>query len=137
MLDPFTRTRFHSDLKLETWFPVGVLDITLATFMVHYIGFEEEVAEHPFHRYSDLTGLTAIHLDFKEISDIVAMRRSSYDDGHPVKSAVLATSNSAYGVARMFAALMELSPIDVQVFRSVEEASRWLEVPISALTPDP
>lgn len=133
LIDPCTRTRFHSALGLEEWFPEGVLDIGLATFMVHYIGFEESVADKPFNRFSDLTGLTAIRLDFKEISDLVAMRRTSYDDGPPVKSAILATSTSAYGVARMFAALMELSPIDVRVFRNVEDAARWLEVPVGSL----
>jgi hypothetical protein len=108
----------------------------MATFMVHYIGFEEAVAEQPFHRYSDLTRLTAIHLDFKEITELVAMRRASYDDGPPVKSAILATSTSVYGVGRMFAALMEPGPIDVKVFRSVEEAASWLAVPAVALVPE-
>jgi hypothetical protein len=136
VIDPFTRTRFHAELRLETWFPEGVLDVALATFMVHYVGFEESVADHPFNRFSDLTGLTAIHLDFKEISDLVAMRRTSYDDGPPVRSAILATSASAYGVARMFAALMELSPIDVRVFRRVEEAADWLEAPVGKLAKD-
>ena len=137
MIDPSTRTRFHAGMGLETWFPVGVLDIAMATFMVHYIGFEEAVAEQPFNRFSDLTGLTAIHLDFKEISDLVAMRRKSYEDGPPVKSAILATSASAYGIARMFAALMEPSPIDVRVFRSTADAARWLEVPVGFLTTEP
>ena len=137
MVDPITLTRSYADHRLETWFPVGVLDIAMATFMVHYIGFEEAVADKPFNRYSDLTKLTAIHLDFKEITELVAMRRASCDDGPPVKSAILATSASVYGVARMFAALMELSPIEVRVFRSVEDAASWLEVPVVALAPEP
>ena len=123
-------------MGLEAWYPVGILDVAMATFMVHYVGFEEAVADQPFNRFSDLTGLTAIHLEFKEISDLVAMRRSSYENGPPVKSAILATSTSAYGIARMFAALMEPSPIDVRVFRSSEDAAGWLEVPVGFLTAD-
>lgn len=133
MIDPFTRTRFHPDLALETWFPVGELDIAMATFMVHYIGFEEFIAERPFNRYSDLTGLSKVHLDSKELSDLVALRRASYDGGPAVKSAILAVADPAHGVATTFAALMEDCPIHVRVFRTVEEAAKWLEVPVKAL----
>jgi hypothetical protein len=137
MIDPFTRTRFRSDLRLESWYPEGVLDVTMATFMVHYIGFEESIAEEPFHRYADLSKLTAVHLVFKEIAELVAIRRASYDGGEPVKSAIFSPNTPAYGVAHMFAALMEASPIDVRVFRNVGEAAEWLGVPVGALAADP
>lgn len=137
MIDPFTRTRFRSDLNLESWFPEGVLDVIVATFMAHYIGFEEWVADKPFNRFTDFTKLTAIRLDMNDIAEIVAVRRASYDGQPPVKSAVLAIDAPAYGVARMFAALMEPSTIDVQVFRDIDEAARWLEVPVEALRADP
>jgi hypothetical protein len=137
MIDPFTRTRFHSDLALETWFPVGKLDIAMATFMMHYISFEELVADRPFNRYSDLTGLAVIHLDFREICELVALRRATYDGGPPVKSAILAVGDPAYGVARMFVALMHECAIDIRLFRSVGDAARWLEVPVGYLTENP
>lgn len=133
MTDPISRARFHPDLNLETWFPDGVLDVLVATFMAHYIGFEESVADKPFNRFTDLTGLTAIRLEMDDIANIVALRRAFYQDRSPVKSAVLAVEAPAYGVARMFAALMEPSPIEVRVFRTVEEAAHWLGVPVKAL----
>lgn len=136
MTDPISRARFHADLNLETWFPDGVLDVLVATFMAHYIGFEEAVADQPFNRFTDFTGLTAIHLEMEDIANIVALRRATYQDRPPVKSAVLAVAAPAYGVARMFAALMEPSPIDVRVFRTVEEAAHWLGVPVAALHAD-
>jgi len=132
MIDPFTRTRFHSDLKLETWYPAGVLDSLMAAFMAGYIHFEEGVSDGPFTRFSDLSQLTAIHLDFAELTNLAAERRASYD-GPPVKSAILAPGKAAYGTARMFAELMEPSPIDVQVFRTVKDAAEWLGVPVEAL----
>lgn len=136
MLDPDTRTCFHSDLALETWFPIGVLDIFIATFMAHYIGFEESVSDKPFNRFTDLSMLSAIHLDLKDVAKIVAIRRASYDDGPPVKSAILAISAPTYGVARMFEALMEPSPIDVKIFRNAGDAAQWLGVPVTALLAD-
>jgi hypothetical protein len=137
MNDPVSRARFHPDMNLETWFPEGVLDVLVGTFMAHYIGFEEAVAEKPFNRFTDLTGLTAIRLEMEDIANIVALRRASYQDRPPVKSAVLAVEAPAYGVARMFAALMEPSPIEVRVFRTAEEAAHWLGVPVATLRADP
>jgi hypothetical protein len=137
MIDPFSRTRFHSNHGLETWYPVGVLDGTMATCMANYISFEERIVDAPFNRYVDLTQLSAIHLDFIELAVLAAERRASYDGGPSVKSAILAINKPAYGVAHMFAALMEPSPIAVQVFRSVEDAARWLDVPVVALHAEP
>jgi hypothetical protein len=133
MIDPFTRTQFHPDLKLETWYPEGVLDGEMANRMVRYIGFEEKVSDEPFNRFADLSKITAIHLDFRELADIARDRREAYAERPPVKSAFLAISALAYGVARMFGALMEPSPIEVQVFRKVENAAQWLGVPVEAL----
>jgi hypothetical protein len=136
MTDPISRARFHPDHHLETWFPTGVLDVLVATFMAHYIGFEESIAQKPFNRFTDFTGLTAIRLEMNDIASIVALRRASYDDRPAVKSAVLAVDAPAYGVARMFAALMEPSPIDVRVFRTVADAAHWLGVPVTVLLAD-
>lgn len=134
MIDPFTKTRFRPDLKLETWFPEGVLNGAMATFMANFIAFQERVVDEPFNRFADLSKVTAIHLDFMELADVAAMRRAEYEGQPPVKSAFLAISNPAYGVARMFAALMEPTPIYVQVFRKIEDAAKWLGVPVEALS---
>jgi len=133
MIDPFTRTQYHPDLKLDTWYPEGVLDHALALLMVRYVGFHERTNDEAFNRFADLSKLTAIHLDFMELADIAAERREASYDRLPAKSAFLATSAPAYGVARMFGALMEPSPIEVQVFRKIEDAARWLGVPAEAL----
>ena len=87
----------------------------------------------PFDRFTDMSKLTAIHLDFMDIADLATQRREAYGDGPAVKSAFFAPGRPAYGVARMFAALMEESPIDVQVFRQIEEAAQWLGVPVEAI----
>lgn len=133
MIDPFTRTRFDSAYQLETWYPVGRLDATMAMSMAKHIGFEESIADEPFNRYGDLSLLTGIHLDFIEVAVFAAERRAAYYEGAPVKSAILAISRAAYAVAHMFAALMERSPIDVRIFRTVEDAAEWLGVPPAVL----
>ncbi len=133
MLDPFTRTRFHSGLRLETWYPEGVLDSVMLSFMASFLYSEERLSDEPFHRFSDLSELTAIQLTFVELASFALERRVSYDGGPPVKSAILAPDKATYAIARMFALLMDPSPIDVKVFRTVEDAAEWLEVPAEAL----
>jgi hypothetical protein len=133
MIDPFTKTCFHPDLKLETWYPEGVLDASMTAMMSKCVGFEERITDEPFDRFSDLSKLTAIHLDFMDLAGLAAERRAAYKGRQPVRSAILATSLPAYAAARLFAALMEPSPIDVQVFRKIEDAAQWLGVPVEAL----
>jgi hypothetical protein len=133
MIDPFSKTKFHPDLRLETWYPTGVLDFALAAQMVNHVGFDERILDEPFNRFADLSGITEIHLKFKELYDLAAERRETYALCPPVKSAFLATTAAAFGIARMFAMLMEKTPIDVQVFRDIDSAAEWLGVPAQSL----
>ena len=133
MIDPATKTRFHPELKLQTWYPEGVLDGAMVHFMANYLGALEQTDDEPFHRFGDLSRITAVHLEFIELAYLAAVRRTDYDRRPPVKSAFLAISVGAYGAARMFAALMESAPIDVHVFRKIEDAAQWLGVPVDVL----
>lgn len=133
MIDPIANTKYHPDLKLQTWFPDGVLNNTLATQMISYVAFEEKILDEPFNRFADLSRLSRIDLDFMDVADFAAERRQTYGAGAPVKTAFLAKTMAAYAIAKMFAALMEDSPIEVRVFRQIDSAARWLEVPVEAL----
>ena len=133
MIDPVTKTRFHPELNLDTWYPEGVLDGAMVHFMANRVGELERTASEPFHRACDLSRVTAVHLEFVELAYVAAVRRANYDRRPPVKSAFLAVSLEAYGAARMFAALMESAPIDVHVFRKIEDAAEWLGVPVDVL----
>lgn len=136
MIDPFTRTCFHPEWNLEAWYPEGTLDVFVSSFMAHYIAFEESISEKPFNRFTDFSKLTSIPLDLKDVAEIVAVRREFYGNVPPVKSAVLAASESTHQVAKMFAELIKPSPIEVRAFRNVEEAAEWLEVPVEVLLPE-
>src|SRR4030095_13805077 len=96
MIDPFTRTRFHPDLKLDTWYPEGVLDGAMAAFMIRYLGFQERMLDNPFNRFVDMTKITEIQLDFRRLADLAAERREAYTGRPPVKSGVIATSADGY-----------------------------------------
>jgi hypothetical protein len=44
----------------------------------------------------------------------------------PSRSAIVAPSDRAYGMSRMFEVFAEESSIDVRVFRDFDEAKRWV-----------
>ncbi len=123
-------------MKLESWHPQGVLDFAMMIVMVHYIGFEERVKGQDFNRYADMSKLTSIHLSFNEIAKLAAERLTSFDGLPPVKAAFFAPESPAFEVAEIFAVLMKDSPLDVRVFRKVEDAAHWLNVPLAALELD-
>lgn len=136
MIDPSSHTRYYSDLKLETWFPKGVLDAAMTAFIVSYISYEEQLRDEPFNRFADLRRITGIQMDFMELAEFAAERRQAAAHRPPVKTALLATEAATFGVAKMFAALMEPSPIDVAVFIDIEAAALWLGVPEAVLQPE-
>ena len=133
MIDPFSKTKFHPDLRLETWHPTGVLDFALATQIVNHVGFEERVLDEPFNRFADLSGITEIHLNFKMLSDLAAERRAAYASRPPVKSAFLATTAASFAISGMFASLRQESSVEVRIFRDINSAAEWLGVPAQSL----
>jgi hypothetical protein len=133
MLDPFTQSRFLCDYSLITWYPTGILDFEMASMIINFVGFQEKILDDPFNRFADWSELTDVELNFMQVTDFAVARREAYGDGPPVQSAFFATNPVAYGVARMFATLMEPSPIDVRVFRQREAVADWLQVPVAVL----
>ena len=80
-----------------------------------------------FDRLADLRKVEEISLDSTEIRKISDRRHIGYQ-GPPVRSAIFASDPSMYGVARMYAAMMEPATIDVGVFYTLEECTEWLGV---------
>lgn len=136
MIDPYMRTRFNSEWNLESWHPVGVLDVTLATVMVHYIGFEERIKDQSFNRFADMSGLTTIDLEAADIAGLAAERKASFSGLPPSKAAFFAPGDRAYEVSKTFASFMRSSELDVRVFREIEAASEWLAIPVDVLLED-
>ena len=80
-----------------------------------------------FNRFTDLRKVEMISLDSEKIMEITDRRYASYR-GPVVRSAVLASDPSVYGMIRIYTSMMETSPIDVSVFFTLEECAEWLGV---------
>lgn len=86
----------------------------------------------PFNRFTDLTALDAVDLNFDYVFHIALYRRLSYA-GAKVKSAFYVSSSDAAHYAKLHALVTGRSPLQVSVFTELEAAAKWLGVPIESL----
>lgn len=135
LLSAFPGVRFHPELELFTWHPQGVLDDDLLDAIAAFIEIQEHVVTAPpFHRYTDLSGLTDIHLKIGHMFDVVHRRRASVADLPEVKSAIFSDKTVGFGMAKMYETLMEVSTVRVRAFRDRPAVAEWLGVPLDVLS---
>jgi len=119
---------FHHDLRLMVWKPRGILNETVVSKLINFIGKEEETSNKPFNRFSDTLGVDAIDLTLKYVFDVALSRRLSYAGRPPVKSAILISSLARAHYSKLFAILTQGSPLKVRLFEEREKAAEWLGV---------
>jgi hypothetical protein len=124
---------FRKELSLILWKPHGILDQALVNEVVAFIDTAERRASKPFHRFTDLSALEAVDLNFKFVFDIALHRRLSYAPHPPVKSAFCVTSPATTHYIKLHALLTDHSPLDVALFTDRAAAAMWLGVPDEAL----
>ena len=75
-----------------------------------------------FEQLVDLSGMTAI------LYDLAAVRKSAGEHvfSPGVRRALVATSDAAFGMSRMFAMQSESEGQRIEVFRDMKEAEAWL-----------
>jgi hypothetical protein len=134
ILKAFPDTRYFSQARLVAWHPRGLFDEHLANRVVEFIETEERIADQPFHRFTDLDGLTEIRLKIGHAFTVAERRRTGYT-GEPVKSAFFSERFVGFGIAHMYEVLMEGAQIQVRAFRSCKAAADWLGVPLEILRP--
>ena len=136
LLKDFPYTRWHPEVRLLAWHPRGILDDELAESALTFIETEERIADGPFDRYVDFSGLTDIRLAFGHTFEIAERRMAAYAGREPVKSAVFCNWIIGQGVARLYAELTKGGLIDVRVFHTRDGAAEWLGVTVDILQPD-
>ena len=124
---------FHHDIHLMVFRPRGVLNEKLIDSIVAFLENEEERTEKPFNRYSDLSMVEEIKLDFDYVVRVSLHRRLSYMKHPPVKSAFLVTSEEAAHLVDIHALMTDHSPLQVAMFEDVAEAAKWLGVSVENL----
>jgi hypothetical protein len=125
---------FRKEFSLILWKPHGVLDQSLVNEIVTFVEAAEKRASKPFNRFTDLSALDMVDLNFKFVFHIALGRRLSAAPKPAVKSAFYVTSPATTHYIKLHAMLTDYSPLDVSLFTDRAAAAKWLGVPAEALT---
>jgi hypothetical protein len=88
-----------------------------------------------FNRFTNLNDVQNMNLTSDEIWNI-SQRRAMMYKGPVVKSAFFSSDKLMFGMMRIYATMMEPSPIDVDVFDDLNECADWLGFPSEMLEVD-
>jgi len=123
---------YAKDANLFIWRPRGVLGEALVNRIIVFVREQEETLGRSFDRFTDLSALDAVDLNFNYVFHIALYRRLSYAGGK-VKSAFYVSSSDAEHYAKLHALLTDHSPLQVSIFTDRAAAAKWLGVPIELL----
>ena len=124
---------FRKELSLILWKPHGILDQPLVNEIIAFIETAEKRTSKPFNRFTDMSALDMVDLNFKFVFHIALGRRISATPKPAVKSAFYVTSPATTHYAKLHAMLTDYSPLDVSLFTKRSAAAEWLGVPAEAL----
>ena len=128
---------FHHDLRLMVFRPRGVLSEKRIRTLVKRLEEAEDAAAKPFNRFSDLSQLFAVDVEFAAALSVSLHRQATSAKRAPAKSAFYVTTEAITRIAKIHGLVMESSYLDVKIFHSVGKAARWLRVPKEMLALDP
>lgn len=120
--------QFHPGPRLMVYRPRGILSESRVNAIVAFLEKEEDEAESPFNRFTNLSKLDALDLDVNAIIRISVHRRHAYEKYPPVKSAFYVTTESAAELVQVHFLLTNHSPLKVRMFRELQIAAKWLDV---------
>lgn len=123
---------YVEDASLFVWRPHGVLNEGLVNNIIVFVREQEKTLGRPFNRFTDLSDLDAVDLNFDYVFHIALYRRLSYV-GSKVKSAFYVSSPDATHYAKLHALLTDHSALQVSIFTDRAAAAKWLGVPIESL----
>ena len=125
---------FRKDLSLLVWKPRGIMDESTVNEMVAFIEAVEKRNSKPLNRFSDVSALDAVDLNFNFVFHVALGRRLSAKRRPAVKSAFYVTSSDTVHYAKLHAMLTDYSPLHVALFTDRAAAAKWLGVPLEALS---
>ena len=125
---------YIEDANLFIWRPRGVLNEWLVNNIIVFVREQEETLGRPFNRFTDLSAVDAVDLNFDYVFHIALYRRLSYA-GSKVKSAFYVSGSDAAHYAKLHALVTGRSPLQVSIFTDRAAAAKWLGVPVESLMP--
>ncbi len=124
---------FREDVQLFIWRPRGLLNEPAVNRVLVELVKKEVRAPRPFNRFSDLSNIDSLDLNFKYVFHVALYRRLSYAEREPVKSAFYVRNPEAAHLIKIHALMTDCSPLQVELFEEREAAAQWLGVPVESL----
>ena len=109
---------FRKDLSLILWKPRGILDESTVNEVVEFIEAVEKGNREPLNRFSDLSALDAVDLDFDFVFHIALGRRLSAAPRPAVKSAFYVATPSSTHYVKLHGMLTDYAAARGLVHRS-------------------
>jgi hypothetical protein len=113
--------------------PRGILNEARIVAITEFLDKVEDKAASPFNRFTDLSKLDALDIDFKTMIRVSLHRRLSYALHPPVKSAFFVTSPAAARVVKVHVLMTDHSPLVARMFSELSAAAKWLDCSKSTL----
>ena len=101
--------------------------------IIAFLGDREGKVGSPFNRFTDMSALNAVDLNFKYVFHVALFRRLSRIGREVVKSAFLVTDPERARYIKLHAMLTDYSPLKVAIFKERPAAAKWLGVPVELL----
>ena len=119
---------FHRERRLLVYRPRGTLNEHRVNGIIAYLEKEEDAAESPFNRFTDLSQVDALDLDVNAMIRISLYRRLAYGNYPPIKSAFYVTTNVAAELVKVHVLLTNHSSIKARMFHDLNDSAHWLGV---------
>jgi hypothetical protein len=119
---------FHRKQCLLVYRPRGTLNEHRVNGVIAYLEKEEDAAETPFNRFTDLSKVDALDLDVNAMIRISLYRRLAYGNYPPIKSAFYVTTNAAAELVKVHVLLTNHSSIKARMFHNLDDTAHWLGV---------
>lgn len=111
----------------------GELDSELARQWVDQLEKEEASAGTVLHRFHDVRDVNAVHLSFDDLWSFAQRRMDTYVGNDATKAAFWVSTPLNYGVSRMYQALTDGTPFEIEVLYELDEIAEFLGVELTQL----
>ena len=101
--------------------------------MVAFVTEQENRFGKSFNRFTDISGLDSVDLNFNYVFHVALYRRLSRRGRTIIKSAFLVPNAEVSRYMKLHALLTDHSPLKVRMFKEYAAAAEWLGVPVALL----
>lgn len=119
--------------QLLVWRPRGILDQRKVDKMVAFVTELENRFGKSFNRFTDISRLDSVDLNFNYVFHVALYRRLSRRGRTIIKSAFLVPNAEVSRYIKLHALLTDYSPLKVRMFKEYAAAAEWLGVPVALL----